>query len=277
MTVLVNPFIELQKTGRSIWYDGLCRRLLTSGWLKNALNEYAVTGAVFNPDVFEKTLSGGAEYDHEIAWLLRKPSAPASSALDSILIEDALLASDALMDVYESNKGKDGYVSIDVFGPLSNAGAIIRKAKVFIAAINRPNVMLRIPASVAGIRAGEALASKGAAVYLTNIHTVERLNGALTALANGLRKRPVTPAAGFPRLCVAGFCLNRIEAEVDSLIDERAGKEPSEDRKARLLALKGRSGLACARLAYETYREINASGHYPLTLILEGASQTDFM
>ncbi len=80
MTVLVNPFIELQKTGRSIWYDGLTRRLLTSHWLKNALNEYAVTGAAFNPDVFEKALSGGAEYDHEIFWLLRRPSAALPSA-----------------------------------------------------------------------------------------------------------------------------------------------------------------------------------------------------
>lgn len=277
MTVLVNPFIELQKTGRSIWYDGLTRRLLTSAWLKNAVNEYAVTGAVFNPDVFEKVLSGGAEYDHEIAWLLRRPSASASSALDSILVEDAILASDALMDVYESGKGKDGYVSIDVSGHLSDAGAIIRKAKGLMAAINRPNVMLRIPASNAGMRAGETLASGGAAVYLTNIHTVERLKGALTALAKGLRKRPAAPAAGFPRLCVAGFSVNRIEATVDSLIDERAGKEPSEDRKARLLALRGRAGLSCARLAHEAYRGISGNGHEPLTLIWEGASQTDFM
>jgi transaldolase len=164
-----NPLVELQKLGQSIWYDNIRRGLLTSGELKGMIDAGEIVGVTSNPAIFEKAIAGSTDYDEAMTARLREdPHASPESLYERLVIEDIQTTADLLAPVYERTDGVDGYACVEVSPRLAHdTNGTIAEARRFFAAINRPNVMVKVPATSEGLPAITALIGEGINVNVT--------------------------------------------------------------------------------------------------------------
>ena len=179
----------LAAQGQAIWLDSIDRNLLESGGLA-ALIEQGVTGVTTNPTIFHKAITAGAEYDSSIrAWLAAHPDGETHALLDALMVEDVGSAADLLRDVYERSGGDDGYVSLEVSPLLAHdTDATIAAARRLFDAVDRPNVMIKIPATAAGLPAIEAALADGINVNVTLLFAVSRYLEVLHAWREGVTR-----------------------------------------------------------------------------------------
>ncbi|MBI5563072.1 MAG: bifunctional transaldolase/phosoglucose isomerase [Deltaproteobacteria bacterium] len=252
----MNPLLELKKTGQSIWYDNLRRYIITSGELRRMIKEYGVTGVTSNPSIFEKAVSGGAEYDADIAVLAREGLSTAAM-LDNLVATDIRLAADAFRPVYAETNGADGFVSVEVSPELAHyAEGTIAEARRLHAVMEKPNVMIKVPAAAEGLAAIEELIYGGIHVNVTLLFSVKRYEEVALRYISGLERRlgEGRPVAGIRG--VASFFVSRVDTLCDRLLEERCHATASNDERARASALIGRLAVANAKLAYLKYKEI---------------------
>ena len=237
----------LSRAGVSIWLDDLSRERITSNGLQRLIEEKDVVGVTTNPTIFATALSKGESYDAQVKELKAK-GADTAQAIFEITTKDVSDAADVFHDVFVKSNGYDGRVSIEVSPELANdTDATIAEAKRLWSTIEKPNVMIKIPATLAGLPAITATIAAGISVNVTLIFSLERYKAVIEAYLEGLTQ---AAAAGIDLSTihsVASFFVSRVDTEIDKRLDAIGTDEAK--------ALKGKSAVANARLAYELFVE----------------------
>src|SRR5574340_405132 len=250
---MTNPLLHLQTFEQSIWADFIRRGMLTSGEMERLIEDYGVRGVTSNPSIFEKAIGGSRDYDDRIRALALE----AKLALDiyeDLTLNDVQRTADLFRRVYDQTEGRDGFVSLEVSPDLADdATGTVEEARRLWQMLNRPNVMIKVPGTREGITAIRQLTAEGINVNVTLLFGLSRYRDVAEAYLEGLAARM---ARGIP-LCrvasVASFFLSRIDILVDSLLDQR--RQERNDDKSRN-GLLGQTAIACAKVAYEIYKEI---------------------
>ncbi|MFD7605726.1 transaldolase [Streptomyces mirabilis] len=245
---------RLSGEGVSIWLDDLSRKRIASGNLAELVETRHVVGVTTNPSIFQAAIGSGEGYEEQLGDLAER-GVTVDEAVRMMTTADVRAAADILRPVYDATAGRDGRVSIEVDPRLAHStGATVAEAKQLSWLVDRPNVMIKIPATKAGLPAITEVIGLGISVNVTLIFSLERYRAVMDAYLAGLEK---AQAAGIDLATihsVASFFVSRVDSE----IDKRLTKVGTDEA----LALKGRAALANARLAYEAYEEVFASARW---------------
>ncbi len=241
------PTSRLSQAGVSIWLDDLSRERLTSGSLQKLIDEKNVVGVTTNPSIFEAAITKGEAYKEQLAALAGR-GADAATAVFEITTEDVTNGCDLFAPIAAATQGVDGRVSIEVDPHLArDTAGTIENAKKLAAKVNRNNVHIKIPATVEGLEAISATLAEGISVNVTLIFSLERYRAVINAFMNGLEKAKDN-GHNLSRIhSVASFFVSRVDTEIDKRLDALGTDEAK--------ALKGKAGLANARLAYQVHEE----------------------
>jgi transaldolase len=252
----------LSAAGVSVWIDDISRHRLESGNLKELIAGSSVTGVTSNPTIFATAISKGDGYDGQIADLaVRKVSV--EEAARAITTYDIRWAADVLAPVFEETGGQDGRVSIEVDPRLANdTKATIAEAKYLWWAVDRPNTLIKIPATEAGLPAITAAIAAGISVNVTLIFSLDRYRGVMDAYMAGLEGAKAAGLDLSQIRSVASFFVSRVDSEIDKRLDGIGTAEAK--------TLKGRAAVANARLAYQEYEKAFSSARWE-TLAKAGA------
>ncbi len=252
-----SPVADLSAAGVSIWLDDLNRELLTSGELERLRTQAGVVGVTTNPTIFAAALGSGDAYSARIARLARS-GAGVEAAVFDITTQDVRDACDVLAPVFQASGGQDGRVSIEVDPRLAHdkAGTLDMAQRLW-QAVDRPNVMIKIPATVEGLPAISEALALGISVNVTLIFGLDRYRGVMNAFLTGLEQAREHGRDLSVIRSVASFFVSRVDTEVDRRLDAVAATDPSHAQQAG--RLKGKAGIANARLAYHAYEEVFAT------------------
>ncbi len=273
----MNRLLQLQKLGQSVWYDNIHRHLLHCGELGRMIKEDGLGGVTTNPTIFEKAIGGGDAYDAPIRMLItRHPALDSRDLFNTLAVEDVQRAADLFQPVYEQSHHINGMVSIEVSPELAyNTDATISEANQLFEAVNRPNVMIKVPATREGLTAIEVLISEGINVNATLLFSVKRYRDVAEAYLLGLEKRLRRGQPLHDITSVASFFVSRVDTKVDALLQSRLEKA-DEERRGLIQSLQGRIAIANAKMAYQAWQEIfgterfaqlKASGAHPQRLL----------
>jgi transaldolase len=239
----MNRLEQLHDAGVSIWLDTLSRDLLDSGAFARLIAKSTVTGATSNPTIFAKAITGSDRYDDQLRAVIASGVRDPQELFFELALDDVRRAADLLRPAYEASGGRDGFVSFECTPDLADdTAATIEQALELWLRLARPNVMIKVPATEAGIPAIEELTARGVNVNITLLFSLARYEQVIDAYITGLERRM---AAGQPVgaiASVASFFVSRVDAKADPLL--RAGSE-----------LRGRVAIANAQSAYGRYRE----------------------
>ncbi len=241
----VNPLIQLGRLGQSPWYDFITRDLVSSGRLARLVAEQGLRGMTSNPTIFEKAVAGSADYDSDIGRLTAEGHSP-GEIFESLAVADVRAACEVFRPVYDASGGGDGLVSLEVSPELAHDTAgTIAEAKRLWARLDRPNAMIKIPGTLAGLPAiTEALAS-GISVNVTLLFSVDRYREVIDAFMTGLERRVRAGQSIRQVTSVASFFVSRVDGRVDPMLDQ-AG-DPKQ--------LRSRIAIANAAVAYLAFQE----------------------
>src|SRR5579863_2054188 len=245
-----NPLLELAALGQSIWMDYLDRGRLASGEVRRYIEQDGLRGMTSNPTIFEQAITSDHAYDAPIRELALRGKTPAQ-IFETITIEDIRLAADEFRPVFERLDRRDGFVSLEVSPRLAfDTHGTIEEARRLWRLVDRPNVMIKVPATAQGIPAIETLIGEGIQVNITLLFGLDRYDEVVAAYLAGIEAR--LRRGESPRVAsVASFFLSRIDTLVDGELDarERAGRI----RPEVAASLRGKTAIACARVAYQRY------------------------
>lgn len=251
-----NPPVEVQAFGQSIWIDNIRRKLLNDGTFKQLIEDYGVLGVTSNPTIFQKAIGGSDDYDDAMqAWL----NDDADVIYERLAVEDIQQAADLFRPVYDRTNGQDGYVSLEVSPLLAHkTEATVAEAKRLFAQVNRPNIMIKIPATPAGIPAIEQTIASGINVNVTLIFAVQNYIEVAEAYIRGLEKRLEAGEDVSKIASVASFFLSRIDAMIDQMLENniRAAQGRDIDRVQANSKLLGKAAIANAKFAYKRFLDI---------------------
>jgi len=256
----VSPVKRLLELGQSPWLDFIRRSLVETGELVRMIDEWGVRGVTSNPVIFEKAIAHTDDYRAEVARLARAGQS-AQQIYEALAIEDVRAAAKLLEPVYEASGGADGFVSLEVSPHLArDAAATIAEAKRLWSALDRANVMIKVPGTHEGLTAIRSLLADGINVNVTLLFSIERYRDVLEAYGRGLE---AALAAGrrIDRIAsVASFFLSRIDTLIDAKLDALAAANAA--RKQEAVRLRGAVAVASARLAYAVFEEGIASERF---------------
>lgn len=242
---------RLSDEGVAIWLDDLSRKRITSGNLAELIDQSHVVGVTTNPSIFQKAISAGDGYERQLADLAAR-GVTVEEAIRMITTADVRDAADILRPVFDNTGGQDGRVSIEVDPRLAhNTKATVAEAKQLAWLVDRPNTLIKIPATKAGLPAITETIGKGISVNVTLIFSLERYREVMDAYLAGLEKAKALGLDLSKIHSVASFFVSRVDTEIDKRLD---GLDTDEAK-----GLKGRAALANARLAYEAYEEVFGS------------------
>ncbi|MGH7848205.1 MAG: transaldolase [Candidatus Binatia bacterium] len=255
-----SPLRKLQTFGQSIWLDFIRRGMLASGELDQLIKEDGLSGITSNPTIFEKAIAGSHDYDEAIRSLVLERKT-VDHIYRVLAVEDVRRAADLFHPIYERQEGRDGFVSLEVSPYLAHDTAgTIAEAKQLWTAVDRRNVLIKVPATPAGLPAIRQLISEGINVNVTLLFSLSRYQEVVDAHMAGLEQRAGRGLALHQVSSVASFFLSRIDVLVDSLLEKIAQRGGPEAKNAA--ALRGRVAVASAKVAYQAYKEIVASRRF---------------
>ncbi|MFF6792439.1 transaldolase [Streptomyces filamentosus] len=242
---------RLSDEGVAIWLDDLSRKRIASGNLAELIDQSHVVGVTTNPSIFQKAISSGDGYEQQLADLAAR-KVTVDEAIRMITTADVRDAADILRPVFDSTDGQDGRVSIEVDPRLAHdTVATIAEAKQLAWLVDRPNTLIKIPATKAGLPAITEVIGLGISVNVTLIFSLERYRAVMDAYLAGLEKARERGLDLSKIHSVASFFVSRVDTEIDKRLDGIGTDEAK--------ALKGKAALANARLAYEAYEEVFSS------------------
>ncbi len=258
-----NPLLTIeQEYGQSIWMDNLSRDILTSGELAELIQTRGVLGITSNPAIFEKAIVGNAIYDTEIVAGI-KAGKSLNDIYESLIFTDIRHACDVLLPVYEQTNGIDGYVSIEVPPTIAtDTASTITEACRYYAAIDRPNVMIKIPGTPEGLPAVEQMISEGISINVTLLFSVESYVATAWAYIRGLETRAAKGEDISKISSVASFFLSRIDTNIDAKLDSLIKNLTEPTKAEKIAAIKGKIAIANAKIAYQEYKKIIASDRW---------------
>jgi transaldolase len=253
-----NPLTQLNSLGQSVWLDLIRRNMLTPGGeMQKLIENDGVRGVTSNPAIFEKAINGSPDYDNEIRELGKK-GRNTTEIYESLAIDDVGRAADFFRPLYDSTKGADGFVSIEVSPKLANdTDGSVAEARRLWKALNRPNIMIKIPGTKAGLPAIKTLLTEGINVNITLLFAVERYEETLEAYIQALEER-VKKGQPIDRIAsVASFFLSRIDTLLDPQIQKIADAGGPKGDVAK--TLPGTIAVANAKVAYQKYGIVTAT------------------
>jgi transaldolase len=256
MSTQNDPLRELTALGQSVWLDYIRRGMLESGELETLIRRSSVRGVTSNPTIFEQAIGGSSDYDEALEELASR-GVSAGEAFEKLAIEDIRSAADLFRGVYEESEGADGFVSLEVSPELAHdTRATLEEARRLWAETARPNLMVKVPGTDAGIPAIEELLSEGINVNVTLLFSIEVYERVMEAYLAALERRA---AAGQPvdRVAsVASFFVSRVDTAIDAELERRIRETSSAEEAVHLRALRGRAAIANAKLAYRRFQQI---------------------
>lgn len=251
MTDNTSPLAELSAAGVSVWLDDLSRERIVSGGLKQLIEDRHVVGVTTNPTIFANALAKGDDYDEQVAQLAAKNTSVSDAVVD-ITTHDVARGCDIFRPLFDASDGHDGRVSIEVEPALAHdTMGTIAEGKLLWATVDRPNAMIKVPATVEGLEAITELTALGISVNVTLIFSLERHREVINAYLAGIEKAKSAGLDISKIRSVASFFVSRVDTEVDKRL-EKIGTPQA-------LALKGKAGIANARLAYQVFEQAFAS------------------
>ncbi|MFD9003420.1 transaldolase [Streptomyces sp. NPDC059582] len=253
-TATAGALKSLSDEGVSIWLDDLSRGRITSGNLAALVENRHVVGVTTNPSIFQAAIGSGAGYEEQLAELAVR-GVTVDEAVRMMTTADVRAAADVLRPVHDATAGRDGRVSIEVDPRLAHdTRATVAEAKQLFWLVDRPNVMIKIPATEAGLPAITEVIGLGISVNVTLIFSLERYRAVMDAYLAGLEKAKERGLDLSKIHSVASFFVSRVDSEIDKRLTALGTDEA--------LALKGRAALANARLAYEAYEDVFGGGRW---------------
>ena len=244
---VIPPLRLLSALGQSVWIDNLSRESTRDGHLQELIDDHSVVGATSNPSIFEKAMSAGDAYEEQLGEL--DDDIAIKDVFWALAEQDIREACDLFRPVWDGGRGRDGYVSLEVDPSLAyDTLATFREAVRLHESVERPNLMVKIPATKPGLAAIEDVISKGKSINVTLIFSLERYEAVAESYIRGLER--LVAEAGDPTkvASVASFFVSRIDTEADKRLDAIGGHDE----------LKGKLAVANARLAYQRYKELFA-------------------
>ena len=248
----MNPMKDLEACGQSPWLDDLHRTLMSSGELAGLIEKDGLKGLTSNPSIFEKAIGSTNDYDDVLKEMLGKGDADDMTVYETIAIADIQAAADAFRGVYEKANGGDGFVSLEVAPNIANDTEATKKdAKRLWKAVDRPNLMIKIPGTDAGTPAIQATIAEGINVNVTLLFGVKAYEDVAHAYIAGLEELAAKGGDVSRSASVASFFLSRIDAAVDAKIDALKDADPALVEKTR-----HKVAIANAKRAYQKSKEI---------------------
>lgn len=269
----MNPLNKIREHGQSIWLDLLDREIMNSGKLQSLIDKDDLRGLTSNPSIFEKAISGSADYDADIAKIAKKENDNAVIFFD-LAIDDIKRAADTFKTVYDKTSGQDGFVSLEVSPLLArDTEGTIAQARDLWKRVDRKNVMIKIPGTKEGLPAIRKCLSEGININVTLLFGLPRYQEITEAFMDGLEDRLNAGESIEHLASVASFFLSRIDVMVDPLIEEKGAK-----------AIKGKIAIASAKQAYQIYlamvssdrfKKLEAKGAKPQRVLWASTSTKD--
>ncbi len=233
---------ELSEQGVSVWIDSLSREMLETGELARLVKEDAVVGVTSNPSIFQKAMATGDWYDEQLHEVAKTEDDPTEIFLQ-LAIEDVKRACDLLHPIWDGGKGLDGYVSLEVDPTLAyDRERTFEQAMRLHEDVDRPNLLVKIPATKPGLGAIEDSIAKGKSINITLIFSLERYKAVVEAYLRGLERLVAGGGDPAPVASVASFFVSRVDTEADRRLEEKGNAE-----------LQGKLAIANAKLAYQHY------------------------
>ncbi len=252
-----NPLLQLEKLGQSVWLDYISRNLVKSGNLRKLIENDGISGLTSNPSIFYKAISGSHDYDVEIRTLAIAGKDP-KSIYEALCIKDLRMAADEFLPRFKSSDGRDGYISMEVDPNLAyNTNGTIEEARRLLAELDRPNVLIKVPATKEGLPAIQQLTSEGINVNITLLFGLPRYREVAEAYIAGLRLlrekgKPINRV-----FSVASFFVSRIASAVDPIEEQYLASHGEQAHFGTYV--KGHVAISSAQIAYKMYKEIFGS------------------
>lgn len=251
-----NPLLQIKTQGQSVWYDNIDRAQLASGEFKRLLDEDGVVGVTANPTIFEKSISHGHAYDEQLSQLIREGK-NTSEIYEALVIQDIRTVADLLRPIYDRTNGQDGYVSLEVSPELAHdTEGTLNEARRFWQMVARPNLMIKIPATPAGIPTIERALSEGININITLIFSLDSYKAVAEAYLNALESRNAEGKDISHIASVASFFVSRVDTLVDKLLEDKIKASSDAAEQAHLKSLEGKAAIANARVVYQEFKRI---------------------
>lgn len=267
---MTNPLLQLMQYGQSYWLDDLTRGMITSGALQQRVTEQGLRGITSNPSTFHKAISDSQDYDTQIERLVHDGD-EAAQIYEHLAVTDIQEACDILQPVYTDSDGTDGFVSLEVSPHLAHdAEATMHEVRRLSKAVDRPNVLIKIPGTPAGIPAIEEMLYEGINVNITLLFAIKDYEAVAQAYIRALERRMAEHLPLRNVASVASFFLSRIDVLVDELLGHRLPAAGSKSDGPHADQLMGQTAVANAKLAYQSFKRIFAGDRWQ-ALTAEGA------
>jgi transaldolase/glucose-6-phosphate isomerase len=251
-----NPLAELPKLGQSVWFDQMERKLVTTGKLQQMIDEDDLRGLTSNPTIFEKAIAGSDDYDGQLRGLAAQ-NKTREEIYDELVLEDIANAADVFEPVFRKTGGDDGFVSIEVLPTIAmDTQATIAEAKRLFGKLQRRNVMVKIPATPAGIPAIEESLAAGININITLIFSNEVYKQVMEAYLRALERRVEQNLPIADLNSVASFFVSRIDTQADKQLEAKLKDDPS------LQPLLGKIAISNAKLAYQEFKKVFGSERF---------------
>jgi transaldolase len=252
----MNSIKQLLQEGQSVWLDDISRAMFGSGELKTYVEEIGIHGVTSNPTIFEKAISAGSDYDATLMELIERGLSPAE-IFEAVEVEDIRNACDILRPVYDAAGGKDGFVSIEVSpGAARNADVTREEVQRLWNAVDRPNLMVKIPGTAEGAPVIEEMLLKGININITLLFSIANYERVANAFVSAIEQRIAANEPVGHVASVASFFVSRVDTLVDKLLDEKIASAANEVDAAKYRNLQGKVAVANAKLAYAKFQEI---------------------
>ncbi|MCW5605833.1 MAG: transaldolase [Burkholderiales bacterium] len=249
-----NPLLRLHALGQRIWLDNLSRTLLQEGTLKKLVAEDRIAGVTSNPTIFFKAISESPHYREELQKLKADAALSSEQRYETLAVADIRAACDILLPLHRSSKGEDGYVSLEVSPALAHdAEGTLAAGLRLKAAVARDNLLVKVPATAAGLKAIEELIAEGCSINVTLMFSLRHVRDVAQAYVRGIGRHVEAGGDAGKVKSVASLFLSRVDTLVDKKLDTLGGDA---------LALRGKSAIALAKLAYLEYGKIFKSGAF---------------
>jgi transaldolase len=248
-----NPLWRLTELGQSVWLDYIRRGMLEDGELERMIREAALRGVTSNPTIFEQAIGGSDDYDEQLERLAEEGLSP-GEVFERLAVEDIRRAADLFRPIYDESGAGDGFVSLEVSPELADdTAATLEEARRLWRAVDRPNLMVKVPGTDAGIPAVEQLLYEGINVNITLLFALENHERVMEAYLSALERRsgdgkPVDRIAS-----VASFFVSRVDTAVDAALEKSIENAAAGGEAERLRALRGRAAIANAKFAYQRF------------------------
>jgi transaldolase len=244
------------REGQSAWQDDISRDMLRQGAIEKAIGETGIRGLTSNPTIFEKAIAVGTAYDDEIAGLLER-DLDAAAIFETVAVHDIQETCDLFRPLYDAADGRDGFVSIEV-SPLGarDAARTAADARRLWTAVDRPNVMVKIPGTIEGVPVIRQMLQEGININITLLFAVDSYERVAHAYIDALTARLAAGQSVDRIASVASFFVSRVDTLVDKKLDEKIAASSDPTQKGWLESLKGKAAIANAKIAYQSFERI---------------------